>query len=41
MPMYKYYAVIELDEDCFLVTFPDLENCFTQGDNLPHARDGS
>jgi antitoxin HicB len=38
MTLHKYYAVVEpTDEGNYLVTFPDIENCFTQGDNLAHA----
>ncbi|GLY12503.1 type II toxin-antitoxin system HicB family antitoxin [Pseudobacillus badius] len=45
MTMYKYYAVIEKDleelkessRECFTVSFPDLENVFTDGETLPQA----
>lgn len=33
------YAVIEPDEDVYFVRFPDIENCFTQGDDLAHVVD--
>lgn len=39
--MYKYYAVIEkekLDQTgCFIVSFPDIENCFTDAETLVDA----
>lgn len=38
MTIHKYYALIEpTEEGNYLVTFPDLENVFTQGDDLPDA----
>lgn len=39
MTMYKYYAVIEKDEESgsFIVTFPDVTNCFTDAKTLPKA----
>lgn len=38
MAMYKYYAVIEKEEGCYIVSFPDLENVFTDdADTLPEA----
>ena len=38
MTIYKYYAVIELtDENNYIVTFPDVEGCFTQGSTLSEA----
>lgn len=37
MTVYKYYAVIHQDEDAFIVDFPDIENCFTDGETLAHA----
>lgn len=40
MAMYKFYAVLEpTDEGNILVTFPDLENVFTQGEDLKDAVD--
>lgn len=37
MAMYKYYAVIEKEEGSYIVSFPDLENVFTDADTLPEA----
>ncbi|KQL36250.1 antitoxin HicB [Bacillus sp. FJAT-25509] len=37
MTIYKYYVVIEPEEDVFTVSFPDLENCFTDGATLEEA----
>lgn len=37
MTIHKYYAVIHQEEDAFIVSFPDLENVFTDGQTLPHA----
>lgn len=37
MTMYKYYAVITKEEDCYFVQFPDLENVFTDGNSLSDA----
>jgi antitoxin HicB len=39
MSMYKYYCIIEKveDEGIYSVSFPDIENCFTDGRTLPEA----
>lgn len=37
MSTHKYYAVIEKEEDYFSVSFPDLENCFTDAESLSDA----
>jgi antitoxin HicB len=41
MAVYKYYALIEkekLDQTgCYIVSFPDIENCFTDAETLPDA----
>jgi len=36
---YKYCAVIEKNnaEGCYLVDFPDIDGCFTEGDTLDEA----
>ncbi|KGA98117.1 antitoxin HicB [Alkalihalobacillus alcalophilus ATCC 27647 = CGMCC 1.3604] len=37
MPVYKYYSVIHKEDGAFIVSFPDLENVFTDGESLSHA----
>lgn len=37
MTIYKYYSVIHQEDGAFIVSFPDLENCFTDGETLVHA----
>ncbi|MCL1698320.1 type II toxin-antitoxin system HicB family antitoxin [Lysinibacillus sp. BPa_S21] len=38
MAMYRYYAQIKLtDEGNYIVTFPDVEGCFTQGSTMQEA----
>lgn len=38
MAVYSYYSLIEKDEDgAFIVTFPDLDNVFTDGSTLKEA----
>ncbi|HAZ38862.1 MAG TPA: HicB family protein [Exiguobacterium sp.] len=39
MQTFKYYAVVtpDLEDDCYLVRFPDLENVFTDGETLLEA----
>ena len=37
MAKYVYVAVISDDDGKFMVEFPDLENCFTEGDTLVEA----
>lgn len=36
---YAYPAIFTFDkeENCYYVNFPDIENCFTDGNNLPEA----
>jgi antitoxin HicB len=37
--MYNFYSIIEKveDEEVFIVTFPDIESCFTSGETLVEA----
>ncbi|ANB59517.1 type II toxin-antitoxin system HicB family antitoxin [Anoxybacteroides amylolyticum] len=39
MAVYQFYAIIQKveEDDCYIVTFPDLDNCFTQGYTLVEA----
>jgi antitoxin HicB len=39
MAVYQFYAIIEKNEEenCYIVSFPDLENCFTDGETLVEA----
>ena len=37
MAKYCFPAIIAPDEPGFMVTFPDIENCFTSGENLVDA----
>ena len=37
MAKYCFPAIIAPDEPGFMVTFPDIENCFTSGENLVEA----
>lgn len=37
MAKYAYPAVFEKDGDAFSVYFPDIEGCYTQGDNTVEA----
>lgn len=37
MGKYVYPAVLTPEGEAYSVTFPDLEGCFTCGDNLPDA----
>ncbi|MGE7604919.1 type II toxin-antitoxin system HicB family antitoxin [Peribacillus sp. NPDC097675] len=39
MTIYKYYSIIEWipEDSIFSVTFPDIENCFTDGENIADA----
>lgn len=39
MAKYIYPAVFTNDGDCVSVNFPDLESCYTQGDDLQDAYD--
>lgn len=35
--MYKYYAVITKEDSSYIVSFPDLDNVFTDGESLADA----
>lgn len=37
MAVHKFYCLIHEEDNSFIVTFPDLENVFTQGDDLKEA----
>jgi len=37
MTIYNFYSIIQQEDGVFAVTFPDLENCFTDGDTLDEA----
>lgn len=39
MQTFKYYAVVipDLEDDCYLVRFPDLKNVYTDGETLLEA----
>jgi antitoxin HicB len=38
MAVYQFYSIIEKVEDgVFTVSFPDIENCFTDGESLVDA----
>jgi len=39
MQTFKYYAVVtpDLEDDCYIVRFPDLENVYTDGETLLEA----
>lgn len=37
MAVYKYYSLIHQEDGAFIVSFPDLESCYSQGDTLPEA----
>ncbi|MBB5355249.1 putative RNase H-like HicB family nuclease [Anoxybacillus mongoliensis] len=39
MAVYQFYAIIQKDEEDggYIVTFPDLDNCFTYGETLVEA----
>ncbi len=39
MAKYIYPAVFTPEEDGYTITFPDLESCYTQGDDLQDAYD--
>ena len=39
MPKYVYPAVFHKEGDCYLVHFPDIKNCFTDGEDLADAMD--
>lgn len=38
---YIYPAIIKLENDSYLVSFPDIENCFTFGNSLEDALDSA
>lgn len=38
---YIYPAIIKLEDDSYLVSFPDLENCFTFGESIEDALDSA
>lgn len=38
---YIYPAIIKLENDSYIVSFPDLENCFTFGKSLEDALDSA
>jgi len=35
--IFKYYAVVEQEGGSLSVSFPDLENCFTDGETVSQA----
>ncbi|EMI11502.1 type II toxin-antitoxin system HicB family antitoxin [Anoxybacillus gonensis] len=37
MAVYKFYSVIHEEDGAFIVSFPDLEDCFTDGRTLTEA----
>ena len=37
MAKYAYPAIFEEDKGSIAVVFPDLENCYTQGENMVDA----
>ena len=37
MPKYVYPAVFTKEDGCYLVDFPDIKNCFTDGEDLHEA----
>ena len=39
MSIYEYPAILKYDDDCFYVRFPDIENCFTDGNTREEAID--
>ncbi|MFP7493432.1 type II toxin-antitoxin system HicB family antitoxin [Terribacillus saccharophilus] len=41
MAVYKYYSLVDwsVEDNVYLVSFPDIENCFTFGDTLSKAID--
>lgn len=41
MSKYIYPAVFQKENDCFLVNFPDIKNCFTDGEDLADAMDAA
>lgn len=41
MSKYIYPAVFQKEDDCILVNFPDIKNCFTDGEDLADAMDAA
>lgn len=39
MSIYEYPAILKYEDDCCYVRFPDIENCFTDGDTREEAID--
>lgn len=39
MSIYEYPAILKYEDDCYYVKFPDIENCFTDGDTREEAID--
>lgn len=37
MSKYVFPAVFQKDGDCYLVNFPDIKNCYTDGENIAEA----
>lgn len=37
MSKYVFPAIFQKEDDCYLVNFPDIKNCFTDGENLAEA----
>lgn len=37
MSKYVFPAIIRKEDDCYLVNFPDIKNCFTDGKSLTEA----
>ncbi|GMO00642.1 type II toxin-antitoxin system HicB family antitoxin [Parageobacillus thermoglucosidasius] len=37
MAVYQFYSIIKKEDGVFTVSFPDLENCFTDGESLVDA----
>lgn len=37
MSIYKYPAILTYEDDCYYVKFPDIANCFTDGDTRQEA----
>lgn len=39
MAKYVFPAIFQKENDCYLVNFPDIKNCFTDGENIADALD--
>lgn len=37
MSIYEYPAILKYEDDCYYVRFPDIENCYTDGDTREEA----